>query len=262
MSIPDTAVPFLSAPITPESGGASPVTAVPGLSLEAIAELEASYPGILTGEMRALLQASCGLAATELGTIDFTSRWHPPESMRVFHPCLTLAVDDEGCRWIAETSRHRGLPGPIWCVLPDPAVAVYACDDLGGFLGTVYSAARGERLARWIHDLYEQARVVWACRHSLARESYQICRDDRGIRGWLAELPLGARIYDLRTPSAVRGWPYGLAGPNGELYRCGHLPIFAVAASNSASRWMQHMAQIAATGDILSAAVARAARVG
>jgi len=31
--------------------------------------------------------------------------------------------------------------------------------------------------------------------------------------------------------SRTEGWPYGLAGSSGHLYRCGKLPIFAVAES-------------------------------
>ena len=42
-------------------------------------------------------------------------------------------------------------------------------------------------------------------------------------------LPAGAYVYDLRARSAVRGWPYGVAGPSGRHYRCGRLPVFAVA---------------------------------
>ena len=260
MSIPDTGLPISPAPAIPLSGFRRGLLSVPGLSPEAIAELEASYPGTLTPEMRSLLQTTCGLAATEFGTVDFTSRWHPAEPISVFRPCLTIAVDDEGCRWIAETSRHRGLPGPLWCILPEPAVAVYVSDDLGSFLGTICDRAPAGRLSAWIRDVYRQARVIWSCRHSLAREGYRICREDPALRGWLAELPAGARIFDLRTSSALRGWPYGLAGPDGELYRCGRLPLFAVSAAASASRWTQHMAQIAATGEIMVPAVARSAR--
>lgn len=254
MSTPDSKVPYLAAPVLSRSAGFTPC---PGLSLEAITELEASYPGVLTPEMRSLLESTCGLEASDFGTIDFTSLWHPVESISVLRPSLTLAIDDGGRRWIAETSRQRGLPGPVWCIFSDPAVAVYASDDLGGFLDIIQAAARQAQLSAWIQDLHEQAQVVWTCRNSLARESYHICLKDPGLRGWLAELPFGARIYDLRKPSAMRGWPYGLAGPDGELYRCGRLPVFAVSRSPRTSCWMQHMAQIATAGEILSPAVAR-----
>jgi hypothetical protein len=69
------------------------------------------------------------LAATELGSVDFTGCWFRAEPCPVFRPCLTLAVDDNGRRWIAEIG-HKGLPGPIWCVFADPQVAVYVSDDL------------------------------------------------------------------------------------------------------------------------------------
>lgn len=257
MSIPDIEVPCFSAPVLQQSAGLTPG---PGLSTEAITELEASYPGVLTPEMRSLLKETCGLDAGDFGTVDFTSRWHPVEPISVLRPSLTLAIDDGGRRWIAETSRERGLPGPVWCILPDPAVAVYASDDLSGFLNIIQAAGRQAQLSAWIQDLHDQGRVVWACRNSLARESYQICLKDPGLRGWLAELPPGARVYDLRKPSAMRGWPYGLAGPDGDLYRCGPLPVFAVSRSPRASRWMRHMTEIAAEGEILSPAVARLAR--
>ena len=256
MSTPDKVVPFESAPGTRRTTGAPQITPAPGLSLEAIQGLDASYPGTLTGEMRALLQKTCGLSANGFGTIDFTGRCHPEEPIQVLRPSVTLAVDQEGRRWIGETSRQQGLPGPIWCVFPEPAVAVYVSDDLGRFLDELRVSVHRGHLAKWLRALNMEARRVWTYRQALARQSYEACRQDRGLRGWLAELPLDVRIYDLRAPGGARGWPYGLAGPEGRFYRCGHLPIFAVAAAPSASRWQQHMAQIAATGEVPWPAVA------
>jgi hypothetical protein len=256
MSTAGKLVPFSRAPVKPLSRGLSKLVSVPGLNTQAIQGLEATYPGTLTADMYSLLGRTCGLTAAEFGTIDFTGRWHPEESISVFRPCLTLAIDDEGRRWIAETSRDQGLPGPVWCVLPDPAVALHVCDDLNGFLHLLYDAAERGQLHKWLRGLQRDARSIWAQRHSLARVSFEICREDRELRGWLAELPFDAHIYDLRGPSALRGWPYGLAGPEGRFYRCGRLPVFAVSTAPTASRWTQHMSEIAATAEILAPAVA------
>ncbi len=257
MSTSDTVVPFRSAPVAAAPDRAFGLMLGPGLSRAAIADLEHSYPGILTAQMRSLLQRTCGLTVRELGALDLTGRWHAAEPMDVFHPCLTLAIDDAGRRWIAETSRQKGLPGPVWCVHREPAVALRVADELDSFLDALRDAKRRGDLTDWLRDLRQQAWIVWARRQSLARESYDACRQDRGLRGWLAELPLGSYIYDLRMPSGVRGWPYGVRGPDAELHRCGRLPVFAVSAPAPANRWVQHMAHIAATGDILSPAVAR-----
>jgi len=248
MSTSDTVVPFRSAPVAPALNRAFGLMLGPGLSREAIADLEYSYPGTLTEEMRSFLLSTCGLTVRELGALDLTGRWHPAEPMNVFQPCLTLAIDDAGRRWIAETSRQQGLPGPVWCIHREPAVAIHVSDDLASFLAAIGDTKRHGSLTQWLRDLRQEARTVWAYRQSLARESYQICRQDHGLRGWLAELPLGSYIYDLRTPSGVRGWPYGVRGPGAELHRCGRLPVFAVSAPAPASRWMQHMADIAYTG--------------
>jgi hypothetical protein len=256
MSSADKVVPFSPAPVKPLPHGLFKLVSVPGLSTQAIQGLEATYPGTLTADMRSLLSTTCGLTAPEFGTIDFTSRWHPEEPISVFRPCLTLAIDDEGRRWIAETSREQGLPGPVWCVLPDPAVTLYVSDDLNGFLSTLNDAAEHGQLYRWLRGLQRDARSIWAQRRTLARVSYEGCREDRGLRGWLAALPFDVHIYDLRDPSELRGWPYGLAGPEGRLYRCGRLPVFAVSAAPSASRWTQHMSQIAATAETLAPAAA------
>ena len=257
MSTADTVVPFPSAPLAPAPDRAFGLMLGPGLSRDAIADLEYSYPGTLTPEMRSLLQTTCGLTVRELGALDLTGRWHPAEPLNVFDPCLTLAIDNAGRRWIAETSRQKGLPGPVWCVHREPGVAIRVSNDLGTFLESLRDAERCGSLTERLRDLRQQARTVWAHRESLARESYQACRQDRGLRGWLAELPLGSCIYDLRTPSGVQGWPYGVRGPGAELHRCGRLPVFAVSALAPASRWMQPMADIAATGEILSPAAAR-----
>lgn len=256
MSTRDRVVPFSPAPVKPLTCGPSKLVCVPGLSLQAIQALEPRYSGTLTAEMRSLLCTTCGLTAAEFGTIDFTSQWHPEEPISVFRPCLTLAIDDEGRRWIAETSRSQGLPGPVWCVLPDPAVSLYVSDDLNGFLSTLNDVAESGRLYNWLRGLQRDARWIWAQRQALARVSYENCTEDRSLRGWLAELPLDVLIYDLRARSAVRGWPHGLAGPEGRLYRCGRLPVFAVSTAPSASRWTQHMARIATTADILAPATA------
>jgi len=257
MSTVGKVVPFAVAPHAPHPRGLFKLVSVPGLSSQAIQGLEATYPGTLTAEMRSLLRTTCGLTAAEFGTIDFTSRWHPQEPISVFRPCLTLAIDDEGRRWIAETSRDHGLPGPVWCVLPDTAVTLYVCDELNKFLSTVRDSAERGRLYKWLRGLHSDARAIWAQRQALARRSYQICCEDRGLRGWLAGLPFDVHIYDLRAPSRLRGWPHGLAGEDGRLYRCGRLPVFTVASAPSANRWTQHMSQVAAAAEVLAPAVAR-----
>jgi len=256
MSIPDKVVPFSPAPVKPLRGGLFKLISVPGLSTQAIQGLEATYPGTLTADMRSLLSTTCGLTAPEFGTIDFTSRWHPEEPISVFRPCLTLAIDDEGRRWVAETSRDRGLPGPVWCVLADPAVSLYVSDDLNGFLSLLNEAAKHGQLHRWLQGVQRDARSVWAQRRTLARVSSEVCREDRGLRDWLAALPFDVHIYDLRDPAALRGWPYGLAGPEGRLYRCGRLPVFGVSAAPSASRWAPHVSLIATTAETWAPAAA------
>jgi hypothetical protein len=74
-----------------------------------------------------------------------------------------------------------------------------------------------------------EARTVWSRRHALAMRPHEAYHSDRAIRGWLLGLPFDAYVYDLRAPRTARGWPYGVAGPSGRLYRCGRLPVFAVA---------------------------------
>jgi hypothetical protein len=182
--------------------------------------------------MKALLGSCCGLAGTALGSIDFTGCWFLEEPCTVFRPALVLAVDDAGRRWIAEVG-NRELPGPVWCVFPNPEVAVYVSDDLAAFIATLHEhTCRGE-MHEWLHDLTTDARIVWSQRHARAIRPHQAHRSDPAIRNWLSGLPFNAYVYDLRSPDTVRGWPYGVAGPSGRLYRCGRLPVFAVAGLSS-----------------------------
>jgi len=221
-------MPLISAPWLDADGNPLSVKALPGLRAEVIQNLECSYPGILSPTMKDLLGTCHGLAGTALGSIDFTGCWFPEEPCAVFRPALTLAVDDEQRRWIAEVG-NRDLPGPVWCVFPDPQVAVYVCDDLAAFLATLREhTARGEMHA-WLQRLTAEACAVWSQRHGAALRPHQAHRSDRAIRSWLSGLPFDAYVYDLRAPSTARGWPYGVAGPSGRLYRCGRLPVFAVA---------------------------------
>jgi hypothetical protein len=180
--------------------------------------------------MKELLSRSCGLGGTELGSIDFTGCWFLEEPYAVFRPALTLAIDDAERRWIAEVG-NGDLPGPIWCVFPHPEVAVYVSEDLATFLATLRERTCHGDVSRWLGELTAQARAVWWQRHAWAIRPYEAHRMDPAIRGWLMTLPSGAYVYDLRAQSTVRGWPYGVAGPSGRHYRCGRLPVFAVAGS-------------------------------
>jgi hypothetical protein len=246
MSTTDTMTPLVSAPWFDADGNPLPVRALPGLRPEVVRGLQCSYPGIIRPTLRALLETCCGLAATELGSIDFTGCWFPEEPCQVFRPCLTLAIDDAGRRWIAEIG-DKDLPGPIWCVFHDPKVAVYVSDDLAAFIGTLRGCScRGETV-KWLQSLSTQARTVWTRRHALARRPYEIHESDGQIRGWLAGLPFDAYVYDLRAPMIARGWPYGLVGPTGRLFRCGRLPVFAVAGSPSERRRQRFSATIPPT---------------
>jgi hypothetical protein len=178
--------------------------------------------------MKQLLSRSCGLGGTELGSIDFTGCWFLEEPHAIFRPALTLAIDDAERRWIAEVG-NGDLPGPIWCVFPHPEVAVYVSDDLGTFLTMLRERTCRGDVPRWLDELTLQARTVWSQRHAWAIRPHEVHRSDPAIRGWLMTLPAGAYVYDLRGERAVRGWPYGVAGPSGRHYRCGRLPVFAVA---------------------------------
>jgi hypothetical protein len=98
------------------------------------------------------------------------------------------------------------------------------------------SAVEGRTLI-WLQGLLAQAHVVWSRRRTLALRSFDSCSSDGAIRAWLASLPFDAYVYDLRHCTPARGWPYGLAGPSARLYRCGQLPVFAVAGWPAGSRW-------------------------
>jgi hypothetical protein len=164
--------------------------------------------------------------------VDFTGCAFPEEPYTVFQPCLTMAIDDAGRRWIAEVG-NEDLPGPVWCVFAEPQVAVHVSDDLHAFIDTLHDRAhRGQTLA-WLRDLTATAHAVWAHRRALALRPYRAAHSDEAIRGWLSSLPSDAYVYDLRYPGKVRGWPYGVGGPSARMYRCGRLPVFAVVGSPS-----------------------------
>jgi hypothetical protein len=229
MSAHDPMMSLISAPWFNDDGSPLSVKPLPGLRSEVIQNLECSYPGILSPTMKSLLGRCCGLVGTALGSIDFTGCWFDEEPCAVFRPALTLAIDDAGRRWIAEVG-NQDLPGPVWCVLQHPEVAVYVCDDLAAFLSMLHEHSSQGSMHAWLQSLTTEARIVWSRRHVWAMRPHAAHRSDRAIRAWLLGLPFDAYVYDLRSPRTVRGWPYGVAGPSGRLYRCGRLPVFAVAA--------------------------------
>jgi hypothetical protein len=230
MSTHDTIAPLLSAPWFDADGGTLPVRPLPGLHPEVIENLESTYPGTLSPAMKSLLGTCCGLAGTQLGSIDFTGCWYPEESCAVFRPALTLAVDYAGRRWIAKIG-DKDLPGPIWCMFSQPEVAVYVSDDLAKFMATLRERTCAGGMQALLNDIAAQARTVWALRQRLAIRPHKAYHIDPTIKDWLIGLPLDAYVYDLRSPRIARGWPYGVAGPSGRLYRCGRLAVFAVAGS-------------------------------
>ncbi len=239
MSTSDAMMPLISAPWLNADGHPLSVTPLPGLRSEVIQGFECSYPGILSPRMKEVLGSCCGLAGTELGSIDFTGCWFLEEPYPVFRPALTLAIDDAERRWIAEIG-SKDLPGPIWCVFPKPEVAVYVSDDLAAFLEVVRErTCRGE-MGAWLQNLTAQARTVWSRRHAWALRPHEAHRSDRAMRGWLTTLPSDAYVYDLRTRSDARGWPYGVVGPSGRQYRCGRELVFAVAALPAQGWWAPH----------------------
>ncbi len=230
MSALDTMTPLLATPWIDASGKTLSVRALPGLRPELIKTLNSTYPGRINPTIQALLATCCGLADTELGQIDFTGCLFPEEPCSVFQPCLTIAIDDAGRRWIAEVG-NKDLLGPVWCVFPDPQVAVHVSNDLHTFLAVLYEHAHRGQTLGWLQDLSATADAVWAHRRALALRPHHAYHSDEEIRGWLSSLPSDAYVYDLRRQNTVRGWPYGVAGPSARIYRCGRLPVFAVARS-------------------------------
>lgn len=227
----------------------SRATPLPGLRPEVIRGMASSKPDILNTDLCRLLRTSCGIAGTPLGDIDFTGQWYPEEPLAILRPCLSLAVDDLGRRWLAEIPGDTGLPGPVWCVFPEPPVTVYVSDDLGSFLSTLRERAQQGCTGQWLRSLAAEARAIWAERIAAALRSRNTCREDRRIRGWLSALPFDAHVYDLRPPALARGWPHGLRGPSGRLYRCGRLPVFAVADSPADTDMELHRSHIGADFD-------------
>ena len=230
MSPNDTMVRLLSARSLDLTGHPLPVQALPGLQPEAIQQLESSNPEAANASLRELLQVSCGLTGTPLGDIDFTGRWHPEEPLAIFRPCLSLAVDDGGRRWIAEVTDGSDLPGPVWCIFREPAVAVYVSDDLAEFVSKLRDRMRCGRVREWVRSLSAEARVIWTHGRALGARSRNSLVRDQHLRSWIAALPPDTYVYDLRAPNITRGYPYALAGPSSRIYRCGRLPVFAVSA--------------------------------
>jgi hypothetical protein len=228
MSSLDNIVPLLQGRWTPHTSASPPIVPLPGIQAETLSHLQSHWSGFLTAEMRQILQQTCGLSDTPLGPVDFTGRWYAEEPLCIFRPCLTLAVDSQGRRWIAEVGKTRGLPGPVWCVVPSPRVALFVDRSLGDFLVRLHGNVRKGTASAWLSNVASRARRLWAARYMRAMAMPVAVDRLREIRGWLARLPVNAWIYDLRAPAISRGLPYGVAPDPSHLFRCGRLPVFAV----------------------------------
>ena len=96
MSTLDTMTPSISPPWLDASGQPLAIRSLPGLRTKSIKTLERSHPSTVSPALRELLSTCCGLADTDLGSIDFTGCCFPVEPCAVFNPCITLAIDDAG----------------------------------------------------------------------------------------------------------------------------------------------------------------------
>ena len=236
MSPLDNLVPLLRGAWTQPTAEDPPIVPLPGVQSETLSHLQTRWSGFLTTDMRQLLQLTCGLSDTPLGPIDFTGQWYPEESLSIFRPCLTLAVDGQDRRWVAEVGKTRGLPGPVWCIAPAPKVALLVDRSLADFLVRLHQHVRRGTTSTWLTQLTIQARRLWARRYLRAMAMPVAIDRLREIRGWLGRLPVNAWVYDLRAPAISRGLPYGVAPDPSHVFRCGRLPIFAVVgAAGSAS---------------------------
>ena len=228
MSPLDTIVPLLRTPWSTRTADSRPIRPLPPLQPDTISHLESHWTGFLTVEMRQVLELSCGLSDTPLGPIDFTGRWYPEEPLSLFRPSLTLAIDEKGRRWVAEVGKTRGLPGPVWCIVPTPGVALWMDRNLPEFLGRLHDHVRRDTASEWLTALTIRARQLWARRYLRAMAVPVAWGRLRELRGWLAQLPPDAWVYDLRAPASPRGLPYGLAGESELVCRCGRLSVFAI----------------------------------
>jgi hypothetical protein len=223
---------------------------IPGLKTTATDSLRASFPGTLTPEFEKFLSTACGLDGTPLQYIDFTGQWHDEEPLAVFRPCLTLAIDENGRRWIAETHKSAGLPGPVWCVHQKPQVAVYVAEDVGAFLDLLQTHALAGTITSWLKKVAIAADNAWHHRGALAFHARKEGRQDKQVRQWLLQLPRDARVFDLRSPRFGTAWPYGIAGAAGRFHRCGREMLFAVSGFPAPSRWADYIGNLAWQQDI------------
>jgi hypothetical protein len=251
----DTMLPVSGSAGSNPTAKVSPIRSVPGLKAAAIDGLRSSFPGILTREFERFLSNTCGLEGTALHYIDFTGRWHDEEALAVFRPCLTLAVDDQGRRWIAETHKSAGLPGPVWCVHQTPQVAVYVAQDIRAFLDAVQTQSVAGTMTQWLRSVDEAAQSAWQHRGALAFQARQDCAHDKQVRQWLLQLPRDARVFDLRNPRFGIAWPYGVAGAAGHFHRCGRELLFAVSGFPAPSRWADYIGDLARQQDIPAPAI-------
>ncbi len=246
MSPLDNIVPLLRGPWAQPTAEYPPIVPLPGVQLETLGHLQSRWSGFLTTDTRRLLQLACGLSNTPLGPIDFTGQWYAEEPLGIFRPCLTLAVDGQGRRWIAEVGKTRGLPGPVWCIAPAPKVALLVDRGLGEFLLRIHHHFRRGTTAAWLAQVTKLARRLWARRYLRAMALPVAVARLREIRGWLGRLPVNAWVYDLRAPAASRGLPYGLASDPSRVFRCGRLPVFAMVGAEGAASGLSDDRSIAA----------------
>jgi hypothetical protein len=95
----------------------------------------------------------------------------------------TLAIDDQGRRWIAGIGNRRVVQDPLWCVLPEPGVAMLIDRSLADFVVRSHNNERRACTSQWLTVLKIRARKLWASRHTRATALPVACSHTREMRG-------------------------------------------------------------------------------
>lgn len=208
-------------------GKGRPLQLLPALTETEIAAFAKSLPCPLPADVRELLRYCRGIVSGLPYDLDFTGQGMLFGFEIVFPHGVPIAADGFGSFWVVDLTDQSIDFGPIYFTCHDAPVVLYQCDDLEEFLTELFRGHSPTRPCLLGQVQQDEVFEVW--RKNPGLMSVEECRQssDSILREFGAELDLSWQVIDMRNASAGFGFSWGRYGPNTELKRHGHYPIFA-----------------------------------
>ena len=215
-----------SMPLAYEDGDSIQFEMLPPLSAKQIDSFATTLPCPLPDDVRELLAYGRGFEGV-IDCVDFTGEGLCYEQKEIFPHGVPFAFDCYGNHWVVDLTEHSKTFGPIYFACHDAPVILYQSDTLADFLQELVRMCQPPYKSL-IDDVHED-RLYQVWRKNPHLMTPQSCTEssDSELQDFAKQLDSSWHVIDLRHATPGMGFSWGRYGPNTELTRHEHHPIFA-----------------------------------